>query len=140
MAKPRVCARCGKPISKNASPRAKYCSDSCRVLACRERRAKGVKPEQPKTKPAAKPKPPVLNSREFERMMDGSLEDELRHVRDRLRTYVDDPDTPANAMANIVAKYLAVCERLHDLAGGDPLLDLDDNNTEVNADVGADIV
>lgn len=135
MAKQRICAHCGKPIGRDMSPRAKYCSDSCRVLACRKRRAKGVKPEpQPKAKPT-----PVLNQREFDRMMDGSMEDELRHVRDRLKAYVDDPSTPANAMPNIVAKYLAVCEKLHSLSGGDPLAGLLEE-TEVTGDVGASVV
>lgn len=118
------------------SPRAKYCSDSCRVLACRERRANGV---AAKPKPKARTEGAPLNNREFQRMMDGSMEDELRHVRDVLEKYVDDPGTPASAMPNIVDKYLAVCERLHDLAGGDQLLDIEDETSEVS-DVGASIV
>lgn len=135
MARQRACARCGKPLGRDMSPRAKYCSNSCRVLACRERRAKGIKPDPaPKSKPA-----PAIDKREFDRMMDGSMEDELRHVRDRLKTYVDDPGTPANAMPNIVAKYLAVCEKLHDLSAGDPLAGLLDEQ-EVNEDAGASVV
>lgn len=138
MAGKRACARCGKLLGRDMSPRAKYCSDSCRVLACRERRAKGVKASGPEPKPKASPAP-AIDRREFDRMMDGSMEDELRHVRDRLKTYVDDPDTPANAMPNIVAKYLAVCEKLHDLSAGDPLAGLLDEQ-EVSEDAGASVV
>lgn len=143
MAGKRVCAHCGKPLGRNKSPQAKYCSDSCRVLACRQRKAKGIKPK-PKARPEKKPAP-VIDKREFDRMMDGSIEDELRHVRDRLKAYLDDPDTPANAMPNIASKYLAVCERLHDMAGGDPLLALadeeaQDDPADATAAAGAAIV
>ncbi|KFI97824.1 hypothetical protein [Bifidobacterium stellenboschense] len=135
----RTCAHCGKPLDPNQSAKAKYCSASCRVLACRERRKHGT---PPKRKPEPKPEPaPQLNSRDFDRMMDGSIEDDLRHARDRLKQYLDDPATPANAISNIVARYVAVCEKLHDMAGGDDLLaDLTDDTSEVNADAGTSIV
>ncbi|NEG90622.1 hypothetical protein [Bifidobacterium aerophilum] len=73
-------------------------------------------------------------------MMDGSLEDELRYVRDQLKNYLDDPETPATAISNIAVRYVQVCEKLHDMAGGDDLLDLEDDSTEVNEDAGASIV
>ncbi|NEG89164.1 hypothetical protein [Bifidobacterium aerophilum] len=142
----RACAYCGKPLDANMSSRARYCSDSCRVLSCRKRRKAGRpvtrKPQTAKREPNPKPEPaPQLGSREFERMMDGSLEDDLRHVRDRLKTILDDPGTPATAIANIAVRYVQVCEKLHDMAGGDDdLFDPDDDMTEVNADAGASIV
>ncbi|MBW3093100.1 hypothetical protein KIH79_09240 [Bifidobacterium sp. 82T10] len=73
-------------------------------------------------------------------MMDGSIEDELRYVRDRLKEYLDEPATSAYAISNIAARYVAVCEKLHDMVGGDPLLDLEDDVTEVNENAGASIV
>ncbi|KAA8832597.1 hypothetical protein [Bifidobacterium tissieri] len=136
MAKPRVCAYCGEPISKNASPKAKYCSDSCRVRACRERRAKGIKPEP---RPKAKPKAPILNQREFERMMDDSIEDVLRHTRDVLRRAMDDPDTRASDLPALSRQYIAVCRELDSQAGGG-LFDETDETSEVSEDAGANVV
>ncbi|KFI90270.1 hypothetical protein [Bifidobacterium scardovii] len=139
------CEECGRDFhpSHRGSP-SKYCCGACRAKAYRKRRKQQAKApaKRDAPTPAAAPTPsaaPRLNGREFDRMMDGSLEDDLRHVRDRLKRYLDDPSTPANAIANISARYIIVCERLHDLAGGDPLLDIEDETSEVS-DVGASIV
>ncbi|KAB5608402.1 hypothetical protein [Bifidobacterium jacchi] len=135
MAKPRVCARCGKPIGRNMSPRAKYCSDSCRVLACRERRAKGIKIEPvPKAKPA-----PALDRREFERMMDDGMEDVLRHTRDVLRKALDDPETRASDLPALSRQYIAVCRELESQSGGGLFDETESETTEVS-DVGASVV
>lgn len=136
----RACAHCGNPLPPNMRSTAKYCGAACRKAAQRARQNK-TDPSRPSSKPEPErdAKPAPLTGREFDRMMDGSMEDELRHVRDRLKAYVDDPDTPANAMPNIVAKYLAVCEKLHSLSGGDPLAGLLDEQ-EVGEDAGASVV
>ena len=135
MANQRLCAHCGKPIPKDSSVRAKYCSDSCRVMACRERRAKGVKPEpRPKAKPS-----PVIDKREFDRMMDDSMEDVLRHTRDVLRKAMDDPGTRASDLPALSRQYIAVCRELESQSGGEPLADLLDEQ-EVSEDVGASVV
>lgn len=136
----RACAHCGNPLPPNMRSTAKYCGAACRKAAQRARQSK-TDPSRPssKSEPERDAKPAPLTGREFDRMMDGSMEDELRHVRDRLKAYVDDPDTPANAMPNIVAKYLAVCEKLHSLSGGDPLAGLLDEQ-EVGEDAGASVV
>lgn len=135
MAGQRVCAHCGRPLGKNMSPRARYCSDSCRVLACRERRAKGINLESP---PKAKPAP-TLNQREFERMMDDRLEDVLRHTRDVLRKALDDPDTRASDLPALSRQYIAVCRELESQSGGG-LFDETDEKTEVTSDAGAAVV
>ncbi|KFI92448.1 hypothetical protein BISA_0848 [Bifidobacterium saguini DSM 23967] len=140
------CEECGREFepSHRGSP-SKYCSGACRAKAYRKRRKANAagggkrdagKPSAPTEPSESQP----LSSREFERMMDGSIEDELRYVRDRLKKYMDNPATPANAISNISARYIMVCEKLHDMAGGDSLLDLEDEVTEVSADVGASIV
>lgn len=135
MATQRLCAHCGKPIPKDASIRAKYCSDSCRVMACRERRAKGIKPE-----PHQKAKPsPIIDKREFERMMDDSMEDVLRHTRDVLRKAMDDPDTRASDLPALSRQYIAVCRELDSQSGGG-LFDETETESEVRADAGAAIV
>lgn len=72
-------------------------------------------------------------------MMDGKLEDVLRHNRDRLQAALDDPGTPATALPAISRQLIAVCRELDDLSEGDPLLDFDDEQAEVS-DVGASIV
>ncbi|KAA8831456.1 hypothetical protein EMO89_01600 [Bifidobacterium tissieri] len=134
----RCCKYCGKPLPPNVTARCEYCpGGTCRKMAYKKRKAKG-EPAPPKPKP----KPPTLNSREFDRMMDGSVEDSLRYVRDRLKTYLDDPGTPANAVANISRQYITVCERLDQLSGNGTGLFDDETETvsEVSEDVGASIV
>lgn len=141
----RVCKWCHGPIPPNRQSNAEYCSQKCNQAAYRARKKQAdgttAKPKAER-RPTPQPAPaPSLNSREFERMMDGSIEDELRYVRDQLKKYLDDPATPANAISNIAARYIAVCEKLHDMAGGDDLLDaLEDDTMEVSADAGASIV
>lgn len=135
----RACAHCGKPLPPNASPKAKYCSDSCRVLACRQRRREGRKPKPRTTTPhEAKGRP--LTGNEFERMMDGRLEDVLRATRNRLQQALADPDTPANALPAISRQLIAVCRELESQLQDDPLLDIEDEPMEVNEDAGASIV
>lgn len=131
----RNCTVCRQPLPKNARAGAEYCSAKCKQATYRARKSQGrsVKP-----KPKAKPSP-VIDKREFDRMMDGSGEDELRYARDRLKQRLDDPGTPANAMANLAALYLAVCEKLHSLSGGDPPADMPDEQ-EVSEDIGAEVV
>ncbi|KFI56574.1 hypothetical protein [Bifidobacterium callitrichos] len=134
----RLCANCGKPLPKSMSVRAKYCCDSCRVKACQHRRKNG-EPAAPKPKP--RKKAPVIDKREFERMMDGSMEDVLRHNRDVLRKALDDPDTRPQDLPAISRQLIAIARELDSMSGGDPLLDdLDDETTEVSEDAGASIV
>lgn len=136
----RTCAHCGNPLPPGMRSTAKYCGAACRKAAQRARQNK-ANPScpSPKPEPVGGTKPAPLTGREFDRMMDGKLEDVLRHNRDRLKSYLDDPGTPANAMPNMVAKYLAVCEKLHSLSAGDPLAGLLDEQ-EVNEDAGASVV
>lgn len=137
----RACAHCGNPLPPNMRSTAKYCGAACRKAAQRARQNK-TSPPRPSPKPgpehAARPAP--LTGREFDRMMDGKLEDVLRHNRDRLQTALDDPGTPATALPAISRQLIAVCRELDSMSGGDPLLDLDDEPTEVNEDAGTSIV
>lgn len=119
------CLECGrefKPTGHGKAP--KYCSNACRQKAYKARRKAGLaaKPT-PSSKPqAGQSERPDLSRDEFKRMMDESLEDVLRRNRDRLSQALDDPDTPANALAAISRQLIAVVERLDRLEGGDPLL------------------
>ena len=74
------CEQCGAEFqpSGRGKPQ-RFCSKRCRDRANYLRRRRNE--PAPEYKP--KPKAPVLNQREFDRMMDGSMEDELRYVRDR---------------------------------------------------------
>lgn len=139
------CIICGSEFRPRGGGKPqKYCSTKCRNKAkvrARKARANGDPPpfaETPKparkpvakseTKPVPKPRKaerPDLSRDEFRRMMDESLEDVLRRNRDRLSQALDDPDTPANALAAISRQLIAVVERLDRLEGGDPLLDID---------------
>lgn len=129
------CIICGSEFRpRGAGKPQKYCSVKCRNKAkvmARKARAGGTQPPAVEaTKPAPKPRKakerPDLSRDEFKRMMDESLEDVLRRNRDRLSQALDDPDTPANALAAISRQLIAVVERLDRLEGGDPLLDAGD--------------
>ena len=146
------CIICGSEFRpRGAGKPQKYCSVKCRNKAkvvARKAKANGEPPpfaEIPRpakpvkrtpdtAEPALKPKQakerPDLSRDEFRRMMDESLEDVLRRNRDRLSKALDDPDTPANALAAISRQLIAVVERLDQLEGGDPLLDTLDGDTQ----------
>ncbi|OZG52778.1 hypothetical protein [Pseudoscardovia suis] len=160
------CVICGSGFRPRGGGKPqKYCSVKCRNKAkvkARKARKNGTMPQPAEApKPAnitrrapeaakpetAKPAPkkakerPDLSRDEFRRMMDESLEDVLRRNRDRLSKALDDPDTPANALAAISRQLIAVVERLDRLEGGDPLLDagdgLDSRDLTQEADDGA---
>ena len=130
------CEICGGEFRPSGhGKRQRYCSESCRNKAKYRRRKNGVASTH-RTKP--EPAPVELDRREFERMMDDSLEDVLRMNRDRLKAALDDPGTPANALPGISRQLIDVCERLQGMSGQGGLFD--DESTEVVEDVGASIV
>lgn len=131
------CEQCGKEFQPSGRGKAqRFCSKACRNRADYQRRKRGEKPKpQPKAKPS-----PVIDRREFERMMDDSLEDVLRHTRDVLRKAMDDPDTRASDLPALSRQYIAVCRELENQSGADGLFDDDNATTEVSADAGASIV
>ena len=138
------CLECGREFrpSGHGKP-SKYCSGACRAKAYRRRKKNGevVAEPTPKRMGAKMPvRSPELDRRSFERMMDDSFEDVLRHNRDRLREALDDISTPANALPAISRQLIAISERLENLQGGGGLFDDADDVTEVSEDVGASIV
>lgn len=72
--------------------------------------------------------------------MDDGIEDVLRMSRDRLKAAMEDMETPANALPAISRQLIAICDRLEAMEGGDPLLDDDDGDVEVDDDVSEAIV
>lgn len=141
-----ICEVCGKqfrPSGKGSQQ--KYCSAKCRQKDYRRR--KKNRPAQDRNG-----KPPVkavetkqkperdLDQRSFERMMDGSMLDTLRAIRDRLQKAMDDTSTPANTLPAISRQLIDVCERIESLQGGGLTDLLDDEEDEVTDDVGASIV
>ena len=138
------CLECGREFrpSGHGKP-SKYCSGACRAKAYRRRKKNGevVAEPTPKRMVAKMPvRSPELDRRSFERMMDDSFEDVLRHNRDRLREALDDISTPANALPAISRQLIAISERLENMRGGGGLFDEADDVTEVSEDVGASIV
>lgn len=138
------CLECGREFrpSGHGKP-SKYCSGACRAKAYRRRKKNGevVAEPTPKRMGAKMPvRSPELDRRSFERMMDDSFEDVLRHNRDRLREALDDISTPANALPAISRQLIAISERLENMRGGGGLFDEADDVTEVSEDVGASIV
>lgn len=137
------CELCGKEFQPSGHGRPqKYCSKSCRQKA--DYRRKKDRPPQTaakKTKTRTKREPESdLDQRSFERMMDGSMLDMLRTIRDRLQKAMDDTSTPANALPAISRQLIDVCERIESLQGGGLTDLLDDEEDEVTDDVGASIV
>ena len=137
------CLECGREFrpSGHGKPN-KYCSGACRAKAYRRRKKTGATVER-ESKPVKARKStslPELDRRSFERMMDDSFEDVLRHNRDRLREALDDISTPANALPAISRQLIAISERLENMQGGGGLFDDADDVTEVSEDVGASIV
>lgn len=135
------CLECGREFapSNHGSP-SKYCSGACRAKAYRKRRMAGGEVEEKRDTAPAKPKTSVLTGREFERMMDDSMEDVLRHTRDVLRKAMDDPGTRASDLPALSRQYIAVCRELESQSGGNDLFAADDETMGVSADAGASIV
>lgn len=140
----RICGSEFRPKQGGGRPQ-KYCSAKCRNKAkVMARKGTSIKPDSPKPEHDKTEAPKELTRIEFKRMMDDSLEDVLRTNRDVLAHALTDPGTPANALAAISRQLIAVTERLDQLEGGDPLLDLTtdtDESEEMNAaGTGAEII
>lgn len=140
----RICGSEFRPKQGGGRPQ-KYCSAKCRNKAkVMARKGTGIKPDSPMQEHDKPEAPKELTRVEFKRMMDDSLEDVLRTNRDVLAHALTDPGTPANALAAISRQLIAVTERLDQLEGGDPLLDLAadaDESEEMNAaGTGAEII
>ena len=138
------CLECGRQFrpSGHGKP-SKYCSGACKAKAYRRRKKNGEVVAEPTPKRAeaeSLARGPELDRRSFERMMDDSFEDVLRHNRDRLRAALDDISTPANALPAISRQLIAISERLENMHGGGGLFDADDEVAEAVEDVGAQIV
>lgn len=142
----RICGAEFRPTQGGGRPQ-KYCSAKCRnkaKVAARRANNTGAVQDRPKPEHDKPETPKELTRVEFKRMMDDSLEDVLRTNRDVLAHALTDPGTPANALAAISRQLIAVTERLDQLEGGDPLLDLTadaDESEEMNvAGTGAEII
>lgn len=120
------CKNCGrffKPTGHGRKPQ--YCSDKCRVNANRKRRKQQ---KQSNTDSQADRQSVMINlpsktvkttvgnedlsKRTFDRMLDSTLEEELRFTRDVLHKALISPDTPASALAAISRELVNVTEKL----------------------------
>lgn len=131
------CEICGAEFRPSGhGKRQRYCSESCRNRAkYRRRKNGGAAGPQGERKPATV----ELDRREFERMMDDDMETVLRMNRDRLKTALQDPSTPASALPGISRQLISVCERLQGMDGQADLFGQEDD-MGVAEDVGASIV
>ena len=106
----RRCALCGGSLPKNSSGKRRYCSDNCRKLASKRRLGA-----------ATVPSPPAGAGGDDTKV---SYADLLRVSLDALRRAVQDPDTPAQAIAALTKQMLAVGKEinaLEDESRADPL-------------------
>lgn len=139
------CAICGKEFQPNNhnGRQQKYCSRSCSNKAAYRKRKNRTRDAEPKPAPTVRHEPskePELDRTSFERMMDAPLEEVLRGQRDRLQKAMDDPATPANALAGISRQIISICERLENMQGQGSLFDDDDTEVNQDEDTGAAIV
>lgn len=150
------CRICGKDFRPSGvgSP-SKYCSAACRQKAYRRRKSgktpAGKKPAAVKTaakkspakKTATKRKKPekaeaVLDKGGFDLMMTPGMAEALPFVAKHLRDAIKDPDTPANALANLSKEYLAVTEQIDSSKTPDLLSSLDGaDSADETVDVGS---
>ena len=132
------CEQCGAEFqSSGRGKRQRYCSKKCRNRADYLRRKSGI--PSPDPHPMAKTTP-VIDKNEFDRMMDGSMADILRHQRDVLQKAMDDPATRTSDLPALSRQIIAICEKLDSLSGGDLLFDEMGDSEEVADDIGTSIV
>lgn len=138
------CQYCGEQMPRNKRAGSKYCSRQCQHAAVVKRSRERKNTPQPKQQEATRKTSPAedaseLARQDFERMMDGSLEDMLRLNRDQLKAALIDSYTPASALPAISKQLIAICERLDSLQGAGSLFD-EAEEIEVNDDVGLEII
>lgn len=97
----RRCALCGGALPKNSSGKRRYCSDNCRKLASKRRWGA-----------ATVSSPPAGAGGDDTEV---SYADLLRVSLDALRRAVQDPDTPAQAIAALTKQMLAVGKEINAL-------------------------
>lgn len=92
---------------------------------------------------------PMNRRHDFDRLaarkMDDDTETVLRRSQRKLQQVIDDPETPASAVAKLTETLISVTKELDALkedAGGDDLLALlaKPDDSEVDDDVGAEII
>ena len=81
----------------------------------------------------------------MEREMDEPLEKTLRKLRARLQQAVDDPSTPASALAALSKELVSVSNQLMQITGSNEAIDLFADEDQADAshaveDVGAEII
>ena len=135
------CEECGSEFRPSGhGKKQKYCSTKCKQAAYRKRRRSSGPRHDRVTEDKSAGVRVELDRREFERMMDDGVEDAIRLVRDRLKSALDDPGTPANTLPAIGRQYIELCERLQGMDDDGGLFDDQPDATEVSEDAGASIV
>ncbi len=136
------CSNFFKPSAHGRKPM--FCSARCRVDYNRNKKrfareaekdskkADSVRVEKQKViVPVSKSVNAELDKNEFERMMDDSLEDELRFARSVLHKALISPDSPAGALAGITRELINVSRQLNDIVtAGKNSLTVDINEEE----------
>lgn len=155
------CAICRKEFTPNPNARRKpkYCSGACKQKAYELRKKIGAKPVNVGGRTPemvlgdgfeyAGSDIPMNRRHDFDRLaarkMDDDTETVLRRSQRKLQQVIDDPETPANAVAKLTETLISVTKELDALkedAGGDDLLALlaKPDDSEVDDDVGAEII
>lgn len=140
------CKNCGRFLkpSRHGRPPV-FCSAKCRVDWNRTRKKeKEQSPGEDTTVRMNKNKVVVhvsdtavaeLSERSFNRMMDGSVEDDLRFAHDILRAAMQDKGTSPSALAALSREFINVSRQLEDCSkNDDPLSQLDPVEVENGED------
>lgn len=155
------CVICGKEFtpSANARRKPKYCSAACKQKAYELRKKMGAKPVKTGGRTPGRVLSdefgcrgddiPMSRRHEFDRMaarkMDDDTETVLRRSQRKLQMVIDDPDTPATAVAKLTETLISVTKELDAIkedSGGDDLLALltQPEGSEADDDIGAEII
>lgn len=153
------CVICGKEFtpSPNARRKPKYCSGACKQKAYELRKKMGAKPVKTGGRTPKRVLSddfdcsdiPMSHRHEFDRLADRKMDDDtetvLRRSQRKLQMVLDDPATPASAVAKLTEALISVTKELDALkenAGGDDLLALleQPEDSEVDDDIGAEII
>lgn len=129
------CKNCGKMFKISGMGRKpQFCSTKCRVEYNRNKKRFGKINEEESDKVRVEKKKiivPVTQSvnaeigrDDFERMMDGTVEQELRFVKDVLHKAMVSADTPTSALAGIGRELINTARQLDDIThtDNDPLI------------------
>lgn len=144
------CKNCGKMFKvSNVGRKPSFCSTRCRVEYNRNKKRFGETADSDRDKvrvekqkiivPVTKKVQAEINRVDFERMMGGSVEQELRFVKDVLHRAMISSETPMSALANIGRELVNVSRQLDEIVtSGTGVLNTEEDEVMNDDDINFD--